>query len=72
MPKAHHAPATIPGLCFEALRRHNKRDAVNHKQAGGQWVHTSALEFAQRVRTIALGLANLLGISKGDRRRFAF
>lgn len=68
MLKAHHAPTTtIPGLCFEALRRHSKRDAVNHKQAGGQWVHTSAKGFAERVRTIALGLANLLGISKGDR-----
>ncbi|MEJ7617083.1 MAG: AMP-binding protein [Pyrinomonadaceae bacterium] len=67
MNKIHHAPAaTIPEMCFAALARHAKLDAVNHKQ-DERWVHTSAEEFAGRVRAVALGLSEALNIKKGDR-----
>jgi long-chain acyl-CoA synthetase len=55
----------LPGLCLEAIARHNKPDAVNEKREGG-WVHISAEEFVRRVRHVALGLVNL-GIRAGDR-----
>ena len=57
--------ATLPGLCLEAIARHNKPDAVNEKREG-QWVHISGQEFVRRVRHVALGLADL-GIQPGDR-----
>jgi long-chain acyl-CoA synthetase len=47
------------------MLRHHKTDAVNEKR-DDQWVHISAEEFARRVRSIALGLAEL-GIKTGDR-----
>ena len=59
------APNTLAGFCLEAIARHNKPDAVSEKR-GGQWVRISATEFIQRVRHIALGLADL-GIKQGDR-----
>src|SRR5206468_8520446 len=57
--------ATLPGLCLEAIARHNKPDAVNEKREG-QWVHISGSEFVGRVRQVALGLVDL-GIQPGDR-----
>lgn len=57
---------SLPELCLQALRRHAKTDAINHKR-GGEWVHIAAEEFALRVRATALGLAQELGIGKGDR-----
>jgi long-chain acyl-CoA synthetase len=45
--------------------RHNKADALNYK-VRGEWVHIPAPEFVQRVRHVALGLANL-SIKAGDR-----
>lgn len=59
-------PQTLPELCLQALREHAKPDALNHKR-GGQWLHIDAAEFARRVRAAALGLAQNLGIKKGDR-----
>jgi long-chain acyl-CoA synthetase len=59
------APSTLPGLCLEAIGRHNKPDAVSEKR-GRQWVHISGAEFVQRVQHIALGLTDL-GIRAGDR-----
>ena len=56
---------TLPGVCLEAVARHNKADAVNEKR-GGRWVHISAAEFIRRVRHIALGLAST-GIRPQDR-----
>ncbi|CDM66274.1 AMP-dependent synthetase/ligase [Pyrinomonas methylaliphatogenes] len=63
--QAEERPRTLPQLCLTALGRHNRADAVNYKQ-GGRWRRVSAREFARRVRSIALGLAEL-GVRKGDR-----
>ena len=59
------APSTLPAVCLEAIRRHDKPDAVSEKREG-QWVRVSAAEFVGRVRHIALGLADL-GINPRDR-----
>jgi len=59
------APNTLPTLCRAAIQRHGKHDALNQKRAG-QWIHTSAESFLERVRIIALGLSEL-GINPGDR-----
>ncbi|MFN2454901.1 MAG: long-chain fatty acid--CoA ligase [Pyrinomonadaceae bacterium] len=56
---------TLPGLCLAAITRHAKPDALNQKRAG-QWLHTSAETFLERVRRVALGLAEL-GVKAGDR-----
>ncbi|MBA3438388.1 MAG: long-chain fatty acid--CoA ligase [Pyrinomonadaceae bacterium] len=58
-------PTTLPELCCAALGKHAKADALNHKR-GGVWLHLSADIFMQRVRHVALGLADL-GVEKGDR-----
>ena len=57
--------ASVPALCLSATLRHGKGDALNHK-VGGDWVHTSASTFAERVRNVALGLA-ARDIRRGDR-----
>ncbi len=62
--KSAHA-MTLPQLCLAALRRHNKADAINHKQTD-EWLNVSGAEFIRRVRHVALGLARL-GIERGDR-----
>ena len=56
---------TLPGFILEAVTRHSKPDTVSEKR-GGAWAHVSGEEFAQRVRHIALGLADL-GVQPGDR-----
>jgi long-chain acyl-CoA synthetase len=61
----HASPNTLPQLCLAAIQKYAKQDALNHKRAG-QWVHFSAEDFIERVRRIALGLAEL-GITAGDR-----
>src|SRR6185436_13286555 len=58
-------PQTLPGLCLDAVARHNKPDTVSEKR-GGQWVHISAEEFIRRIHHIALGLADA-GIRSQDR-----
>ena len=58
-------PSTLPGVCLDAMARHNKPDAVSEK-CEGEWVHISAAEFVRRVRHVALGLTDL-GIQAGDR-----
>src|ERR671917_1721695 len=58
-------PASVPGMCLEALGRHAKPDAVNLK-AGGQWLHIPGEAIIKRVRAVALGLS-ALGVKKGDR-----
>jgi long-chain acyl-CoA synthetase len=59
------AHTTLPQLCLDSIKKHNKPDALNLKR-GGEWVHISGEEFIRRVRHIALGLA-ALGIKRGDR-----
>jgi len=58
-------PSSVPGLCLTAALKHGKQDALNHK-IGTDWVHTTAETFVERVRNVALGLAEV-GIKPGDR-----
>jgi long-chain acyl-CoA synthetase len=57
--------SSVPALCLAATLKYGKADALNHK-IGGKWINVSAETFVERVRHIALGLANL-GIKRGDR-----
>jgi long-chain acyl-CoA synthetase len=57
--------SSVPGLCLTAALKHGKQDALNHK-VGSEWVNTSGETFVERVRNVALGLAEL-GIKPGDR-----
>jgi long-chain acyl-CoA synthetase len=59
------AQASLPGLCLAAALKHRKQDALNHK-VGSEWINISAETFVERVRNVALGLADL-GIKPGDR-----
>src|SRR5678815_4686132 len=59
------AASSVPALCLNAVLKHAKRDALNHK-VGGEWINVSAETFVNRVRNVALGLADL-GIKPGDR-----
>jgi long-chain acyl-CoA synthetase len=56
---------SVPGLCLTAVLKHNKADALNQR-LDGNWVHTSAQMFVERVKNVALGLSGL-GIRPGDR-----
>jgi long-chain acyl-CoA synthetase len=56
---------SVPGLCLQAAQKHNKQDALNHK-IGAEWVNISADSFVERVKNVALGLAEI-GIKPGDR-----
>ncbi|MET0648475.1 MAG: long-chain fatty acid--CoA ligase [Pyrinomonadaceae bacterium] len=58
-------PASVPGMCLEALGRHAKADALSLKK-GGQWLHIPGEAIIRRVRAVALGLS-ALGVKKGDR-----
>jgi long-chain acyl-CoA synthetase len=57
--------ASVPGLCLAAALKHGKKDALNHK-VGSEWTNISAESFVERVRNVALGLAEF-GIKPGDR-----
>jgi long-chain acyl-CoA synthetase len=57
--------SSISGLCLAATLKHGKGDALNHK-VDGEWMHTTAATFVERVQNVALGLAGL-GIRPGDR-----
>jgi long-chain acyl-CoA synthetase len=56
---------SLPEVCLRAALRYSKPDALNNKR-GGKWLHITAEEFVQRVRHVALGLAEL-GVKPGDR-----
>jgi long-chain acyl-CoA synthetase len=56
---------TLPKLCLASIKKYAKPDALNHKSAG-KWIHISAEAFSERLRHIALGLADL-GVQTGDR-----
>jgi len=58
-------PSSLPGLCLKSALKHGKQDALNHK-IGSEWLSISADTFVDRVRNVALGLAEL-GIKPGDR-----
>ena len=57
--------ASVPSLCLAAALKHGKPDALNHK-VGSEWTNISAERFVERVRNVALGLAEF-GIKPGDR-----
>ena len=57
--------SSLPGLCLAAALKHGKQDALNHK-VGTDWINISAETFVERVRNVALGLADF-GIKPGDR-----
>jgi long-chain acyl-CoA synthetase len=64
-PTFRGGPDTVPRLILEAVRRHAKRDALNHKR-GGKWFNLDAETFLRRVRQVAMGL-RALGLRAGDR-----
>ena len=57
--------SSLPGLCLDAVLRHGKTDALNHREEG-KWINLPAEDFVERVKNAALGLA-ALGIRPGDR-----
>src|SRR5215204_920189 len=57
--------SSVPGLILAAVLRHNKTDALNHR-ADGKWFNITAATFVERVKNVALGLADL-GVRPGDR-----
>lgn len=59
------AASSVPGLCLNAAVKHAKADALNHK-IGDDWLNISADSFTERVKNLALGLAEM-GIKPGDR-----
>lgn len=58
-------PQTLPAFCFEAWRRHAKSDALSYK-VNDVWKHLSGAAVVERIKNIALGLADL-GVRAGDR-----
>ncbi len=57
--------SSVPEMCLDAAMKYGKPDALNHR-VDGEWINTSASEFVERVRHVALGLS-ALGIKPGDR-----
>jgi long-chain acyl-CoA synthetase len=57
--------SSVTALCLEAVLRHGKADAVNHR-GDGKWINMPAATFVERIKNCALGLASL-GIRPGDR-----
>lgn len=58
-------PQTIPHYCFEALTRHEKRDALAFK-IDETWNYIGGSAAVERVKRIAMGLA-AMGVKPGDR-----
>ena len=58
-------PGTIPQLFFSAVERHDKPDALQYKM-NGAYQPVSSRALADRVRHVALGLAEI-GVKAGER-----
>ena len=58
-------PQTIPHFCIESFRRNNKSDALAFK-VDDVWNYLTGAEVVEKIRSIALGLAQL-GVKAGDR-----
>jgi long-chain acyl-CoA synthetase len=59
------APGTVNHLFFDALKAHNKPDALMTR-ASGSWTAISHATIKEKVRRVALGLRKL-GIARGER-----
>ncbi len=57
--------SSVPQMLLNAFEGHNKRDALNFRDAKN-WVAIAAETIVERVRHVALGLAEM-GIKSGDR-----
>lgn len=58
-------PQTLPHFCLESFRRNKKPDALAYK-LGDVWQRISGADAIERVKKIALGLAEI-GVKAGDR-----
>ncbi|MGI8669220.1 MAG: AMP-dependent synthetase/ligase [Aridibacter sp.] len=58
-------PQTLPHYCIESFKRYKKPDALNYK-ANGSWMHISGEAVIEKIKRIALGLADL-GVKAGDK-----
>ena len=58
-------PQTIPHFCLESFKRHKKVNALSHR-VKGVWEGISGETVVEKVKHIALGLADL-GIEAGDK-----
>ncbi len=58
-------PQTIPHFCLESFRLNNKPDALSYK-IDDVWKHLSGAEVIEKIKNIALGLADL-GVKAGDK-----
>ncbi len=58
-------PQTLPHYCIESFRRHRKSDALSYK-LGDVWKHISGEEVIEKIKRLALGLADL-GVKAGDK-----
>ncbi len=58
-------PQTLPHYCIESFRRNRKPDALSYK-LGDVWKHISGDEVIEKIKHIALGLADL-GVKAGDK-----
>ncbi|CAN5602765.1 AMP-dependent synthetase/ligase [soil metagenome] len=58
-------PQTLPHYCIESFRRHRKPDALSYK-LGEVWKHISGEEVIEKIKHLALGLADL-GVKAGDK-----
>ena len=58
-------PQTIPHFCLESFRLNNKTDALSYK-IEDVWKHISGAEVIEKIKNIALGLAEL-GVKAGDK-----
>ena len=56
---------TIPHFCLESFRLNNKPDALSYK-IEDVWKHLSGAQVIERIKNIALGLAEL-GVKAGDK-----
>src|SRR4026208_912082 len=57
--------SSVTALCLDAVLRHGKADAVNHR-CDGKWINMPAATFIERIKNCGLGLASR-GIRPGDR-----
>jgi len=57
---------TLTALFLDALRKHDRPDALLHRVATNSWRPISHRTVLERVRRVALGLREL-GIARGDR-----